>query len=167
MKLKRILAAALSLCVVVAMAGCGDKTDSGKKSGDLSSADVDAATFEGLTFKTNPDLDFGGKTVTVARDTAPKEGVSALYDRELAIKAAMGMTAAVLYRALGRRHWALPVCGIAAEVIGTPAHSIGEAMYLSKVYMMTAELFAWTLVVIGLSILFEKSVLALLRKAGG
>ena len=33
--------------------------------------------------------------------------------------------------------------------------------------MMTAELFAWTLVVIGLSILFEKSVLALLRKAGG
>lgn len=57
--------------------------------------------------------------------------------------------------------------GIAAEVIGTPAHSIGEAMYLAKVYMMTAELFAWTLVVIGLSILFEKSVLALLRKAGG
>lgn len=35
----------------------------------------------------------------------------------LAIKAAMGMTAAVLYRALGRRHWALPVCGIAAEGI--------------------------------------------------
>ena len=57
--------------------------------------------------------------------------------------------------------------GIAAEVIGTPTHSIGEAMYLAKVYMMTAELFAWTLVVIGLSILFEKSVLALLRKAGG
>lgn len=89
MKLKRILAAVLSLCVVAAMAGCGDKTDSGKKPGDLSSADVDAATFEGLTFKTNPDLDFGGKTVTVARNTAPKEGVSALYDRELAIKAAM------------------------------------------------------------------------------
>lgn len=35
----------------------------------------------------------------------------------LVIKAAMGLTAALLYRALRRRHWALPVCGIAAEVL--------------------------------------------------
>lgn len=56
--------------------------------------------------------------------------------------------------------------GIAAEVIGIPDHSIGEALYLSKVYMMTAELFAWTLVIIGLSVIFEKLVLLLLRKAG-
>ncbi|MBR4194572.1 MAG: ABC transporter permease subunit [Oscillospiraceae bacterium] len=56
--------------------------------------------------------------------------------------------------------------GIAAEVIGTPARSIGEHLYLSKVYMATAELFAWTLTVILLSMLFEKAVLWLLRKAG-
>ncbi len=56
--------------------------------------------------------------------------------------------------------------GIAAEVIGTPSHSIGEQLYLAKVYMMTAELFAWTLVVIALSVLFEKCILMLLRKAG-
>lgn len=55
--------------------------------------------------------------------------------------------------------------GIAAEVIGTPLHSIGEQMYLSKIYMDTAELFAWTATVILLSTVFEKLVLALLRKA--
>ncbi|MBQ1372495.1 MAG: ABC transporter permease subunit [Oscillospiraceae bacterium] len=56
--------------------------------------------------------------------------------------------------------------GIAAEVIGTPAHSIGEQLYLAKVYMATAELFAWTLTVILLSTLFEKLVLILLRRVG-
>jgi len=89
MKLKRLLAVALSLCMLFALGGCGDKENGGKNSGELTSADVDAATFEGFKFKTNPDLDFGGKTVKVARDSAPKEGVSANYDRELAIKAAI------------------------------------------------------------------------------
>ena len=56
--------------------------------------------------------------------------------------------------------------GIAAEVIGTPARSIGEQLYLSKIYMDTAELFAWTLTVIVLSAVFEKAVLWLLGKAG-
>ncbi len=56
--------------------------------------------------------------------------------------------------------------GIAAEVIGTPLHSIGEQMYLSKVYMATAELFAWTLTVILLSLLFEKAVLWLMGRVG-
>ncbi len=55
--------------------------------------------------------------------------------------------------------------GIAAEVIGTPERSIGEALYLSKVYMMTSELFAWTLVIILLSAVFEKTVLFALRRA--
>ena len=55
--------------------------------------------------------------------------------------------------------------GIAAEVIGTPLHSIGEQMYLAKIYMDTGELFAWTATVILLSICFEKLVLVLLRKA--
>ena len=56
--------------------------------------------------------------------------------------------------------------GIAAEVIGTPLHSIGEQMYLAKIYMDTSELFAWTLTVICLSAVFEKAMLWLLGKAG-
>lgn len=56
--------------------------------------------------------------------------------------------------------------GIAAEVIGTPEWSIGEQLYLAKIYMDTAELFAWTLTVIVLSAVFEKAVLWLLGKAG-
>ena len=56
--------------------------------------------------------------------------------------------------------------GVAAEVIGTPLHSIGEQMYLSKIYMDTAELFAWTVTVILMSTLFERAVLWLLGKVG-
>lgn len=53
--------------------------------------------------------------------------------------------------------------GVAAEVIGTPEHSIGEKLYMAKVFFSTDELFAWTAVVIVLSYLFEKLILTLLR----
>lgn len=46
--------------------------------------------------------------------------------------------------------------GIAAEVIGIPKGSIGEQLYDSKVYLETADLFAWTIAVILLSWLCEK-----------
>ena len=46
--------------------------------------------------------------------------------------------------------------GIAAEVIGIPNGSIGEQLYDSKVYLETADLFAWTITVILLSWLCEK-----------
>ena len=46
--------------------------------------------------------------------------------------------------------------GVAAEVIASPAFSVGQRLYDAKVYMETAELFAWTAVVIELSIVFEK-----------
>lgn len=49
--------------------------------------------------------------------------------------------------------------GVAAEIIGTPAFSVGERLYLSKIYLDTAGVFAWTAVVILLSWCFEKSVL--------
>lgn len=49
--------------------------------------------------------------------------------------------------------------GVAAEVIGTPDFSIGEQLYLSKVYLNTAGVFAWTAAVILFSFLFEKLVL--------
>lgn len=53
--------------------------------------------------------------------------------------------------------------GIAAEVIGVPDSSIGEKLYISKIYLDTAGLFAWTLVIVLLSILTEKLFLALLK----
>lgn len=53
--------------------------------------------------------------------------------------------------------------GIAAEVIGVPSNTIGEHLYLSKIYLSTAELFAWTIVIIVISALFEKLFLTLLR----
>lgn len=49
--------------------------------------------------------------------------------------------------------------GVAAEVIGTPDFSIGEKIYFSKIYMDTANLFAWTIVVIILSYLCEQGFL--------
>ena len=51
--------------------------------------------------------------------------------------------------------------GVAAEVIGMPSYSLGERLYMSKIYLDTAGLFAWTLMVILLSFLFEKAVLYL------
>lgn len=57
---------------------------------------------------------------------------------------------------------ALGMCwkaGVAAEVIGTPRHSIGEQLYFSKIYLDISGVFAWTLVVLILSLLFEKLVL--------
>lgn len=48
--------------------------------------------------------------------------------------------------------------GVAAEVIAQPALSIGRGLYESKIYIETPELFAWTLVVILLSMAFEKLV---------
>lgn len=53
--------------------------------------------------------------------------------------------------------------GIAAEVIGVPSGTIGEHLYLSKIYLSTSELFAWTIVIILISALFEKLFIKLLR----
>ncbi len=53
--------------------------------------------------------------------------------------------------------------GIAAEVIGIPDGSIGERLYEAKIYLNTAELLAWTIAVVAISILFERLVVAGLR----
>ena len=52
--------------------------------------------------------------------------------------------------------------GVAAEVIGIPQNSIGENLYNAKIYLDTAELFAWTMVIICISVLFEKGFLKLI-----
>ena len=56
--------------------------------------------------------------------------------------------------------------GIAAEVIGRPAKSIGLRLYEAKLYLMIKELFAWTVVIILLSVLFEKVVMKTLSYYG-
>lgn len=53
--------------------------------------------------------------------------------------------------------------GIAAEVLTVPKQSIGRMISESKLYLMTEELFAWTLAVIVLSLLLQKLMLRLLR----
>lgn len=53
--------------------------------------------------------------------------------------------------------------GIAAEVIGIPTGSIGEQLYEAKVYLSSADLFAWTIVLILVSALFEKLIIFLLQ----
>lgn len=53
--------------------------------------------------------------------------------------------------------------GIAAEVIGTPVGSVGKMLYNAKVYLETPELFAWTLVIIVLSVVVEQVILGLVK----
>lgn len=55
--------------------------------------------------------------------------------------------------------------GVAAEVIGLPNGSIGERLYEAKIYLETPSLFAWTLVIILVSLLFERVFLFLLDAA--
>jgi len=60
---------------------------------------------------------------------------------------------------------ALGLCwkaGIAAEVIGIPVGSIGEHLQQAKVYLDTPDLFAWTAVIVFLSVALEKAALKLL-----
>ena len=53
--------------------------------------------------------------------------------------------------------------GIAAEVISTPASSIGEELYSAKVFLDTPNLFAWTVVIVCISALIEKGFSRLIR----
>ena len=54
--------------------------------------------------------------------------------------------------------------GIMAEVIGTPKPSIGREMYAAKTYLETSKLFAWTIVVVVLSVVFEVFFMWILKR---
>ena len=54
--------------------------------------------------------------------------------------------------------------GVAAEIIGTPNGSMGRQLYLSKIYLDTDDLLAWTVVIVAVSVLFEKLFLFVLRR---
>jgi NitT/TauT family transport system permease protein len=60
--------------------------------------------------------------------------------------------------------------GIAAEVICTPKYSIGLNLNSAKVYLESEELYAWTIVVVVMSVLIEKGVIfgldRLVKKGG-
>ena len=53
--------------------------------------------------------------------------------------------------------------GIAAEVLTVPKQSMGRMISEAKLYLMTEELFAWTLMVILLSLLLQKLMLQLMN----
>lgn len=55
--------------------------------------------------------------------------------------------------------------GIAAEILTMPRESIGRMIYESKLYLQTTDLFAWTLLVIVLSLALEKLVFFLLDRS--
>lgn len=55
---------------------------------------------------------------------------------------------------------------IAAEVIALPRASIGREIYNAKIYLETADLFAWTIAVIVLSVIIEKLTMRVLGLLG-
>lgn len=55
--------------------------------------------------------------------------------------------------------------GIMAEVLAVPAMFIGKEMYAARTFLNTPDLLAWTVVVMILSLAFEKAVLWLLGRA--
>ena len=59
--------------------------------------------------------------------------------------------------------------GVAAEVISLPAQAIGTEIYQSKLYLEIPDLFAWTLVVIAMSLLLESLLKGIVsgKKGGG
>lgn len=52
---------------------------------------------------------------------------------------------------------------VAAEIIGLPSLSIGEHIYMGKIYFETKSVFAWTASLIVLSIIVEKILLAIVN----
>ena len=57
--------------------------------------------------------------------------------------------------------------GIAAEVLTVPKLSIGRMISEGKLYVMTEDMFAWTLTVVALSLLLQKFMLKLLEGRKG
>ena len=57
--------------------------------------------------------------------------------------------------------------GVAAEILVVTKESVGMWLYYSKLYFETAELFAWTIVVILLSFALERLVKLMLSRSNG
>lgn len=57
--------------------------------------------------------------------------------------------------------------GVTAEIIGIPDGSIGERLYEAKIYWDSPDLLAWTVVIVAISVCFEKLFVRLLGLALG
>ena len=57
--------------------------------------------------------------------------------------------------------------GVAAEIIGTPDGSIGKQLFYSKIYLDTDDLLCWTVIIVIISVLFEKLFMIGLRALYG
>lgn len=57
--------------------------------------------------------------------------------------------------------------GIAAEVLCVPLRSIGRNLYEAKLYIETADMFAWTVTVVIMSLILELLVSKLIKKLSG
>lgn len=57
--------------------------------------------------------------------------------------------------------------GIAAEVICRPEFSLGGGIYDAKIYFNSPDLFAWTAVVITVSVILEKTLIRLMKRNKG
>lgn len=55
--------------------------------------------------------------------------------------------------------------GIAAEILSLPAGSVGEMLYYASLWLQSVDLYAWTVVLVLVSILFEKLAVLLFRLA--
>lgn len=53
--------------------------------------------------------------------------------------------------------------GVAAEIIGTPDFSMGERIYMSKIYLDTAGVLSWMITVIFVAYLCEKMLMKLVK----
>lgn len=53
--------------------------------------------------------------------------------------------------------------GVAAEIIGTPGGSIGKQIFISKMYLDTDDLLAWTVIIVLISIISEKIFMKMLK----
>ena len=54
--------------------------------------------------------------------------------------------------------------GIAAEIISQPNNSIGGSLYEAKIFLDTKGMFAWTLVIILVSMVLEKGIIFLINR---
>ncbi len=53
--------------------------------------------------------------------------------------------------------------GVAAEIIGTPDGSIGKQLFYAKIYLDTDDLLCWTVIIVIISVAFEKLFMMLVR----
>ena len=97
-------------------------------------------------------------------DVGCSEGVSPVLAQTGALPVAAPAQALSSLRLRGKFRDLLEA-GIAAEIIGIPAGSIGRMFYDAKVYFNTVDLFAWTVIVVVISVLFEKGFLACCGRA--